>query len=81
MLRKLIKYDIKSVARVFWFVAASVLGLSVFGASVLRGTIALMDEYSLSLFSLLGLLISIGCIFLISRWERVPNNLSKSPIE
>ena len=39
-------------------------------ASVLRGTIALMDEYSLSLFSLLGLLISIGCIFLIysSMW-------------
>lgn len=70
MLRKLIKYDIKSVARVFWFVAVSVLVLSVFGASVLRGTIALMDEYSLSLFSLLGLLISIGCIFLIysSMW-------------
>ncbi|MBR5797423.1 MAG: hypothetical protein IKY29_00575 [Clostridia bacterium] len=70
MLRKLIKYDVKSVARVFWFVAISVLGLSVFGASVLRGTIALMDEYSLSLFSLLGLLISIGCIFLIysSMW-------------
>jgi hypothetical protein len=70
MLRKLIKYDIKSVARVFWFVAISVLGLSVFGAFVLRGTIALMDEYSLSLFSLLGLLISIGCIFLIysSMW-------------
>lgn len=70
MLRKLLKYDIKSVVRIWWFVAISVLVLSLFGASVLRATIYLMENHSFSLFQLLGILISVGCIFLIysSMW-------------
>ena len=63
MLRKLMKYDMKPVARVWWILAVAVFALSVVGSFVLRFLITNGDNIDKSL--LMTLLYVIGVLFMV----------------
>lgn len=63
MLKKLLKYDMKSVWNIWWILAISVLGTSVVGAFLLRFFIANIDNESLALFSVLGVFLLFFILF------------------
>ncbi len=61
MLAKLLKYDMKSIARLWWPFAVSLLGMSLVGAFVLRFIITYITTGSMTLLIVLGFLFLIGC--------------------
>lgn len=63
MLRKLMKYDMKPVVRVWWILAVAVFGLSVVGAFVMRFIISNAEYAGDSL--LMTLLYVVGVLFLV----------------
>ena len=65
MLRKLLKYDLKSVGRIWWIVAVSVLGLATFGSLLLRVTVELIANDGPVLLYIFGSLISYICIIVL----------------
>ena len=65
MFLKLLKYDVKSVWRIWWIMAASVFGMSLLGGVSLRLIITLMEEEKLVLLILLSGLLLIGCFMAI----------------
>jgi len=65
MFRKCLKYDMRSIARIWWLLAISVLGLSFVGAITLRGVIALTEAERFPLLIVLGALVVFACFFAI----------------
>lgn len=65
MLKKMLKYDMRSVGRIWWIMAVSVLGLSVIGAFVLNMVIGIGESMEdLSMISIM--LMMFGILFLIA---------------
>lgn len=65
MFRKCLKYDMRSIARIWWLLAISVLGLSFVGALTLRGVIALTEAERFPLLIVLGAIVVFACFFAI----------------
>lgn len=65
MLKKLLKYDIKAVGRIWWILATVVVGMSLAGSVVLRFIIETEDNESMALFWILGLLFLVACFICI----------------
>ena len=65
MLAKLLKYDLKSVARVWWILAITALSVSGVGSVVLRLILTYGEYDTLGLVTVMGVLFLFGCFFLI----------------
>lgn len=66
MFKKLLKYDVKSIWRIWWILAVSILGLSFVGALFLRLILSNLESEAVALISFFGgvfLVISIFAIF------------------
>ena len=66
MLLKLLKYDFKSVARVWWIIALGVLGVSTAGAVALRVSLSVIGNEKMVLLVMMGFLCLIGAILTIA---------------
>lgn len=58
MFRKLLKYDMRATVRIWWIIAVSVVGVSLFGALALRTTIENIRGDGLELVSVAGVIVS-----------------------
>ncbi len=65
MLRKLLKYDLAFVFRMWWIIAVSALGLSLLGGFGLRFFIANADNNKMIMFCIMGLLLFLLSVFAI----------------
>lgn len=66
MFKKLLKYDMKAVWRIWWILAVSVLGLSVVGSLVLRFVIETIDrEDAFVIFTAIAMLFLVVCFIAI----------------
>ncbi len=66
MFLKLLKYDLKSVWRIWWIAAVSVPALSLVGATAMRiFTQSAMDLDDSFIIPVMSMLLGIGCIFVI----------------
>jgi hypothetical protein len=66
MFAKLLKYDFRSVARVWWIMAPVVLGSSAAGSVALRIALSLTSYDHMALVVLMGVLCFFGCIFTLA---------------
>ena len=65
MFKKVLKYDMRSIYNIWWIIAATVLGVSVFGAFALRFTIANINDPDgslLAVFSMFAAILSIVAV-------------------
>ena len=65
MFVKLLKYDMRSVWRVWWIMALSVLGMSVVGGVGLRIVLALIEADIFPFFIFLGFILVFACVMAI----------------
>lgn len=65
MFRKLLKYDLKYVWRIWWIMAVSVLGLSVVGSAVLRYVITSMMADDVTFFTIMSFFFLFICFMAI----------------
>ena len=65
MFVKLLKYDMRSVWRIWWIMALSVLGMSVVGGVGLRIVLALIEADIFPFFIFLGFILVFACVMAI----------------
>lgn len=65
MFLKCLKYDMRSVSRIWWLMAACVLGMSVVGGVALRAVIGLIEADRFPFVVFLGVLLVIACVLAI----------------
>ena len=70
MLKKLLKYDIRAVAGLWWIGAAVSVGASILGAILMRFSIAVSDSNTpsviLKMFATLALIVGIFCVIAVA---------------
>lgn len=65
MFLKCLKYDMRSVSRIWWLMAACVLGMSVVGGIALRVAVGLIEADRFPFLVFLGVLLVIACVLAI----------------
>ena len=70
MLKKLLKYDIRAVAGLWWIGAVVSVGASILGAILMRFSIAVSDSNTpsviLKMFATLALIVGIFCVIAVA---------------